>query len=144
MKYVFIAGLAILACFIIALQFIPIGIEPLTEMYFENHTKLPKYIFLNKEYNFSFTINNLEYRDMRYDYFVNLEFNNKTELVDYGFVELVDNRSITIDESFILKEISERYRMNVTIYKVDKENESIDLHFWMEPVQGPSITIEPD
>ena len=65
MKTVVIGGVAILAVFLLVLLFIPLGIEPLTEVYFENHTTLPAYLFLDKPYNFSFTIHNLEYQEMK-------------------------------------------------------------------------------
>lgn len=68
MKYIIIAGILILIGFITALQFIPIGIEPLTEVYIENHTSLPVNVFLNRTYNFTFTVHNLEYKNMTYKY----------------------------------------------------------------------------
>ena len=68
MKYIIGAGVLILIGFLVALQFIPIGIEPLTEVYFENHTKLPANVFLNRSYNYTFTVHNLEYRTMNYQY----------------------------------------------------------------------------
>ena len=71
MKYIIIAGVVILVAFLIVLSFIPLGIEPLTELYIENHTELPKNVYLNKTYNFSFTANNLEYQDVEYEYTAN-------------------------------------------------------------------------
>ena len=68
MKYVFAAGVIILAIFLGVLSQIPLGIEPLTELYFDNHTGLPSSVSLNKIYDFAFTTNNLEYQDMRYYY----------------------------------------------------------------------------
>ena len=67
-KFIIIAAITILAIFLIALAQIPLGIEPLTELYFENHTTLPKYLFLNKTYNFPFTMRNLEYQEVKYNY----------------------------------------------------------------------------
>ena len=142
MKYVLIAGALILIGFIVVLQFIPIGIEPLTEMYFENHTKLPAYIFFNKTYDFAFSVRNLEYRNMSYEYSVILEYNETRKEIDSGTFTIANNETRTINESFVLLERADRYRMNVTLVK--DNNESIDLHFWMEPVKGPGITITPD
>ena len=82
MKYVLIAGLGILAVFLAVLYFIPLGIEPLTELYFENHTALPKNIFLDKNYDFSFTVNNLEYQDVEYNYIVEAYDVNNTLLFE--------------------------------------------------------------
>jgi len=70
MKKVLIAGILIIIGFLVALSFIPLGIEPLTEVYFENHTELPKHLFLNQSYDFTFTVHNLEEQDMNYEYII--------------------------------------------------------------------------
>ena len=46
--------------------------ESFTELYFENHQNLPKSIELGKNYEFYFTINNLENKPFNYNYQVNL------------------------------------------------------------------------
>ena len=78
MKTVFIAGIVLLGIFLFVLAFIPLGIEPLTEVYFENHTALPAYLFLDKPYNYSFTVHNLEYQEMKYYYSVDAYDENNT------------------------------------------------------------------
>lgn len=47
--------------------------ESFTELYFNNHLSLPEYVEENTQYNFSFSINNLENRDMGYDYVVSAD-----------------------------------------------------------------------
>ena len=53
-----------------------------------------------------------------------------------------NNETMILNESFVLLKKADRYRMNVTVIK--DTNETIDLHFWMEPVRGPGVTILPD
>lgn len=156
MKYVLIAGLGILAVFLFFLLQIPLGIEPLTELYFENHTQLPKNIFLNKDYNFSFTLNNLEYKEMNYKYEVNAEYNNKIEKIDDNFILLNNNESKTINEEFKINEHFERAKINIKITKLDEpikkkflwEDENyakeIEIHFWSDEIVPVTIKIIPD
>jgi len=51
--------------------------ETFTELYFENHIDLPKTINRWQQYSFTFTIHNLEYKDMDYRYVVYLERDNE-------------------------------------------------------------------
>ena len=144
------------------LAFIPLGIEPLTEVYFENHTALPAYLFLDKPYNYSFTVHNLEYQEMKYYYSVDAYDENNTLLynMDNGEIHLYNNESKTINEQFIMKESFERTQIVVNVSK-DLSLErpkfkdklwwpdpnypmNIDLHFWVEEVEGTKITIIPD
>jgi len=159
MKYVIISAVAISVIFLVALFYIPLGIEPLTEVYFQNHTKLPKYLFLNKDYNFSFTVHNLEYQKMRYYYNISSYNENDTFLnnLDSGNFILENNESKTIGERFMMKSHFDRQRIVVNIRK-DLSLETpefkkklwwpdpnypmkIDIHFWIEEVIGPKITI---
>lgn len=144
MKIVFAAGVLILVAFVVVLQFIPLGIEPLTEVYFENHTKLPVHIFPMQKYNFSFTVRNLEYQRMGYDYeiFVDGYLTNEVRF------ELGDNESGTFFESFVLGRDFERARIEVFVKKdYSLENpefrdklwwpdpnavDVIDVHFWVD------------
>ena len=162
MKTVFIAGIVLLGIFLFVLAFIPLGIEPLTEVYFENHTALPAYLFLDKPYNYSFTVHNLEYQEMKYYYSVDAYDENNTLLynMDNGEIHLYNNESKTINEQFIMKESFERTQIVVNVSK-DLSLErpkfkdklwwpdpnfpmNIDLHFWVEEVEGTKITIIPD
>ena len=161
MKKVLVAGVIILAIFIVVLQFIPLGIEPLTELYFENHTALRANIFPGERYNFSFTIRNLEYQDMGYDWRV-LVFRGDEfwyEL-DSGRVEVGDNESIMISQSYFLSKGFGRARVQIDVEKdhlgivPDFKKKlwwsdpnypnSIDIHFWVDEIVGPTITVVPD
>lgn len=159
MKKVFIYGVVILAIFLVVLSFIPLGIEPLTEVYFENHTKLPAYLFLNKPYNYSFTVHNLEYQKMRYNYTIDAYGEDDSLLynMDKGEFILLDNETKTIYEEFTMYKHFNRTKVVVNVTK-DLSLEtpsfknklwwpdpnypmSIDVHFWIEEIQGPTITV---
>ena len=159
MKAVFIGGIVLLGIFLIVLAFIPLGIEPLTEVYFENHTKLPAYLFLDKPYNYSFTIHNLEHQKMRYEYSVDA-FNEEGVLLynmNKGEVVLEMNESKTFNEEFVMDNHFNRTKIVVNVTKdLSLENPkfkdklwwpdpnypmSIDVHFWIEEVEGTTIII---
>jgi hypothetical protein len=162
MKAILIGGIVIVGIFLFVLAFIPLGIEPLTEVYFENHTALPAYLFLDKQYNYSFTIHNLEYQQMRYTYTIDAFDENDTLLynMDSGEFILADNESKTIDERFIMYSHFNRTKIQVNITKdLSLETPSfknklwwpdpnypmnIDIHFWVEEITGPTITITDD
>jgi hypothetical protein len=159
MKTIVIGGIAILVVFLIVLAFIPLGIEPLTEVYFENHTALPAYLFLDKPYNYSFTIHNLEYQQMRYIYNISAfdENGSLIENMGYGNVYLYNNESKTVYENFTMYKHFGREEIVVNVTK-DLSLEtpsfkkklwwpdpnypmSIDIHFWAEEIVGPTINI---
>jgi hypothetical protein len=162
MKTIVIGGVAILAVFLLVLIFIPLGIEPLTEVYFENHTTLPAYLFLDKPYNFSFTIHNLEYQQMRYYYTIDAFDENGTFVknLDKGEIPLFNNESRTTHESFsmdkhfgresivvnITKDLSlETPRFKKKLWWPDPNYPmNIDIHFWVEEITGPQIIITND
>lgn len=152
MKYVFAAGIIILVVFLAVLSQIPLGIEPLTELYFEEHTQLPSSVSLNEIYNFVFTTNNLEYQDMRYYYNVSVFDVNGSFVKSVGFGDFVieHNESRTVEEGFLFAESFERAKIKVLIKK-DHMNitpefktklwwpdpnypTEIDVHFWVDEV----------
>lgn len=150
MKKVFIAGVILLAIFLIVLSFIPLGIEPLTEVYFENHTQLPSQIELHKTYNYSFTIHNLEYQKTRYTYTVDMydEQGNWTDSLSSDEVILDHDESVTVQNSFGFGYPINRTKIVVNVSKdlsleTPKFKEklwwpdpnypmSVDIHFWIE------------
>lgn len=159
MKYVLITAVIITIIFLGVLYFIPLGIEPLTELYFEDHTSLPKHIFLNKPYDFSFTINNLEYQDVEYSYNITKEYNDKIIQLDSGKILLENNQSKTTYQVFDIKEHFDKAKININIKKdLIGEPEfktklwwpdpnyptEINIHFWVEEIVGTTITIIPD
>ncbi|MCD4770893.1 hypothetical protein K8R30_00575 [archaeon] len=152
MKYVAIGAAVILVVFLAVLSQIPLGIEPLTELYFEEHTQLPSSVSLNEIYNFAFTTNNLEYQDMRYYYNVSVFDVNGSFVKSVGFGDFVieHNESRTVEEGFLFAESFERAKIKVLIKK-DHMNitpefktklwwpdpnypTEIDVHFWVDEV----------
>ena len=161
MKYIIIAAVAIVAVFLAVLSFIPLGIEPLTELYIENHTSLPVNVFLGKVYNFSFTTHNLEYQDVEYSYTVNAYDVNNTLLaeIDKGSFVLANNESKTINEKYWFTNRFGRAKIEVVITKnLIGEPEfkrllwwpdpnypyNIDIHFWVDEIVPTTITITKD
>jgi len=140
MKYVVIAGIVILIGFIIALHFIPIGIEPLTEVYFENHTILPAHIFLGTYYNYSFSVHNLEYGEMNYTYNISNSYNNISQSIDSGNFMIGNNQTITFEKSFMINQSFDRAQITVNVTK--DTNESIDIDFWVDQATQITIKIE--
>src|SRR3989344_5246480 len=121
MKAVIIAGCVILAVFLFVLYWIPLGIEPLTEVYIENHTDLPKNVYLNKTYNFSFTIHNLEYQDMRYNYSIDVYDANGTLVreLENNDVVLENNESVTITQDYRFDSKFGRAQIKINVVKDD-------------------------
>lgn len=160
MRYVIIVFLGILAIFLIVLMETPIGIEPLTEVYFEAHEKLPKHIFLKKPYEFSFTINNLEHQDVEYSYVVEA-YNVNGELIkeiNRGTVTLSHEEKETISQELMIEEKFEKARISVKVTKEyigepefkrklwweGNQVKKINIHFWVEEIVGTTITITED
>jgi len=73
--------------------------ETFTELYFENHSNLPSTIERQKIYTFSFTVRNLENRDMTYPYEVYVLRGDTREVVDQGVLSVRNNENVTITES---------------------------------------------
>jgi len=161
MKYIIIAGIVIIIAFLVVLSFIPLGIEPLTELYIENHTSLPKNVFLGKDYNFSFTTHNLEYQDVKYDYTVNAYDVDNALLfsIDNGTFTLANNETKTIDSDYKFDSSFSRAKIEVVITKnLIGEPEfkrklwwpdpnypmEIDIHFWVDEIIPTTITIVKD
>jgi len=162
MKYLMIGAGIILAVFLVILIMIPKGIEPLTELYFEEHTELPKLAFLDKAYGFTFTVNNLEYTPMEYEYIINVydEEENLLFEIERGNINLENNQSITIDSEVSFDEPFERAKVNIELNKITSGDEinskrlfywsdpnypdQINIHFWIEEITGPKIIITPD
>jgi hypothetical protein len=162
MKYIIIVGIVILAVFLAVLSQIPLGIEPLTELYFENHAELPKHIFLNKSYNLSFTIHNLEYQDMNYEYIIEVFDENGTFMneINKQSFSLANNESKSFQQDFTFIEHFDRAKINIKVIKKPGEEEpwfkkklwwpdpnyptEIEIHLWIEEIVGTTITITDD
>lgn len=100
--------------------------ETFTELYFEDHINLPKTITRWQQYTFSFTIHNLENRDMEYPYIVYLQRDLQKIIIYQGSVYVKNNEFKSIENTIgPLKNL----RSKIVVELVDK-NQIID--FWME------------
>lgn len=105
--------------------------ERFTELYFEDHLNLPKQVEFNTSYPVSFTIHNLEGRQMTYDVQIALvgetsespQVNVLTQTVD---VYANESKTVTI-ELRVPALFSERAKMIVNLANLDQT-----IHFWME------------
>lgn len=102
--------------------------ESFTELYFEDHQDLPSEYLLD-EYEFSFTIHNLENQDMNYLYKVYIEYydNEKlkeSETIKSGNILIINNETRTITETF--KIIEEHDTAKIIVETNDQE-----IHFWL-------------
>jgi hypothetical protein len=138
MKYVIIGWLVIIAVFVYFLSQIPIGIEPLTELYFENHTGLPSMVEPNKTYSFAFTVNNLEYRPMNYSYTVIAQYFNHTIIIKNETIGLEDNTSKTIPVDFLIEDRFSRGRIEISLLG---RNQTIHMWFNEQSKPAPKINI---
>jgi hypothetical protein len=131
MKYVLIGWAVILVIFLIVLSTIPIGKEPLTELYFENHTTLPATARINATYPFSFVIHNLEYEKVDYNFIVAIEYGNKSMIRSNRSVELGNNQTARITSDFKIAEPFTRARIAVSL-----ANRSEAIHFWVDEINS--------
>tara|TARA_Y100000310_G_C20554270_1_gene749733 strand:+ start:83 stop:565 length:483 start_codon:yes stop_codon:yes gene_type:complete len=156
MKKVLIGGILIMMGFLGVLSFIPLGIEPITEVYFENHTTLPSYLFLTQTTEFTFTINNLEEQNMSYIYLIEV-YNEEGEMISLlnsnkFFLANGDSSTFTenlgFDDVFSITRKVAKINVKVTKLTSDekpwfkgllwRENynypSEINIHFWVEEI----------
>ena len=140
MKYLIIAGIVIVAVFLVLLSMIPLGIEPLTEVYIENHTSLPVNVFLNKSYNFSFSVHNLEYQKMGYEYTIKTYDVNDSLLFEIGkgSFNLLNNESETIDSSYKFNESFGRAKIEIAVSKIKLETPEFEKKWWWKDPNYPN------
>jgi hypothetical protein len=100
--------------------------EAFTELYFEDHSNLPKTIEKYKEYSFSFTIHNLEHKEVEYLYIVYLQRDSEKTILDSGRLNLQNDeyKSQQVDFGPL-----ENLRAQIVV-EITNKNQQID--FWME------------
>jgi hypothetical protein len=100
--------------------------EKFTELYFEDHLRLPKIIIPGQQYRFAFTIHNLENSDMKYSYHVYLQTQNNQVTLDKSSINILNGRSSTIVENFspLIPE-----KTQVTVELINKNQK---ISFWMQ------------
>ncbi len=102
--------------------------EPFTELYFEDHLKLPaKRDNAGKNYQFRFTVHNLEYRERDYLYEVKeVEGERETRIAEGGF-SLKHDKFKTIPVEYGIATGSGRVKIQTCLTDNDQ-----CVHFWME------------
>ena len=108
--------------------------ETFTELYFEDHLKLPDKVSASKTYAFKFTIHNLENKDMEYPYQVYIKTDNQKYTINSNNVSIKNNEYKTISETFSIPKIAGRSAVVVNL--IDKSQQ---IDFWIN-----NITIAPD
>lgn len=101
--------------------------ETFTELYIENHTKLPRSTEINTARTFSFTIHNLEYKTMTYPYEVYIEDidGNKAEILK-DIVKLDHDQKKTIPVYYQLNIPLQRAKVVVNL--IGKKQQ---IHYWI-------------
>ncbi len=101
--------------------------ETFTELYFEDHLKLPQETTLEKTYSFKFTVHNLEYKDMDYPYEVYIASNSaKLMTIDKGTISLKHDQYQTVLERYVLEGKIKRAKV-----VVDLPSKKQQIDFWI-------------
>ena len=106
--------------------------EAFTELYFEDHQDLPSEYLLD-QYEFEFTIHNLENQAMDYEYNVYIEYYDNEKLKETSTIEksniiLEHDSTVTIKQEF---EITKEY----DYAKVIVETNDQEIHFWLRSAE---------
>jgi len=102
--------------------------ERFTELYFEDHTNLPKTITRWKQYDITFTVHNVEYQEMDYTYEVYLQRDNQKIVIDTGSFRVKDNEFKQVKVNLgPLKNL----RSQIIVELINKNQ---PIHFWMEKI----------
>ncbi len=104
--------------------------ERFTELYLEDHSKLPSTVIGETVYPFQFTVHNLEYQTMEYPYTVIVDNKNGISQIDKGAFSLKHNGFHTIDETFQVASVSGRTKISIKL-----TNKNQEVHFWVNNYQ---------
>jgi hypothetical protein len=126
-----ILGAVILALIVVLVFAITTRVpEPFTELYFENHTSLPRYASQDQ---FVFSIHNHENKEKEYDVHVKLESQVVNETVEDFTITIPDSTK----KSFRVKySLPENFGMGRVIVELNGTGQSI--HFWTTYAQKTS------
>jgi len=103
--------------------------ETFTELYFENYLKLPSVVTPDQQCSFSFTIHNLENRDMQYHYVVYLQTGKWRQVIADKTVFVRNNHSLTIPEIFQAPNAKTKSEV-----VVDLINKNQQIGFWITSI----------
>lgn len=102
--------------------------ETFTELYFENHTTLPKIIKSREMYKFTFTVHNLENKDMAYPYVVYIRNGDIKTVLGQGTLYLKNNELQSVVETMEMINVS---RKEVVVELTDKQQ---IISFWVDKI----------
>jgi hypothetical protein len=100
--------------------------ETFTELYFENHLNLPSKVEAGQTYTFSYTVHNVEYKNMMYPYSVYIQTSKSKIPVIKGSFNLPQDGKKTLQVSFIAPNVTGRSEVVVDLVNL---NQAID--FWI-------------
>ncbi len=100
--------------------------EPFTELYFEDHLKLPQVYKTNANNSFRFTVHNLEYKTYTYDYYIKAIASDSARIISKGSFTLKNDESKTIKERISTEEANQRTKI-----LIDLDNKKQSIHFWV-------------
>lgn len=101
--------------------------ETLTELYFENHTQLPNFVELDRDYSYAFTIHNLEGKDLRYPYKIYIDTGEKQLPLASGSAFIKDGGSKTIQQTLL--QHTQKGRVKVVVLLPDQHQQ---IDFWIQ------------
>jgi len=100
--------------------------EAFTELYFENHNDLPKSITSGEKYNFTFSIHNLEDKDVEYSYIVYLQTEDIKVTLDENKIIVRNNELQSINEELgPLK----KSKMKIVVELINRNQQ---IYFWLD------------
>jgi len=101
--------------------------ERFTELYFTNPNNLPTTVSSGQVVPISFTIHNVEARDMTYDYSVILtDPSGRSSLLDRQELSLANGGTKVVTDESTLPRLSGRAEISVVL-----QNQSEAIHFWL-------------
>ncbi len=110
--------------------------ETFTELYFEDHLDLPKRVVEGQPYDFSFTIHNLEGKNVNYPIEVTAinEATPSSFSIFKGAVVVDDQQTKTVPVSYAIPAgLGERVKVQVLLKNLNQS-----IHFWVETISTQS------
>lgn len=100
--------------------------ELYTELYFEDHTKIPKFLEPNTPATASFTIRNFEFTDREYRYRVMAKTGTESAVIASGTARLGHAQRVTIPFTYSVATTEPATRIEATLEKPVQS-----VHFWI-------------
>ncbi len=104
--------------------------ERLTELYLEDHLRLPKAYMRGQRNAFTFTVHNLEHEPVTYEYVVSAESTESARIISEGSFTLEHDGYKSIEERIASTESALRTKINISL-----ENKDQSIHFWVDKAQ---------